>query len=349
MPPEHLGPAPTGRRPAEVTTPARCSHLRVDPRGYPVIAVIPQDSSGEDFGSLSEQRKLILASYDLCAVCALPFRDELRWQVTFDDDLQHMGETPRFNEAPVHEVCALYSAQVCPFVSSPHARLGDALRKGQRRAETLVLAGFDRTAAVFGQDSELQAGKGILTFEMAGLRRAHRLTGADDARAIYESALRNEVRIDLDEAERRILDMLCAPTPQGEDSGGVMAGAAWFIGAAFCPQIRRVQGMQRFAESKDDFYSQFAASFLLQPEMMAKFEDAGDPSTAAAMSWFRTRQHLPAVLQQWRTDGARRVRDTNGRRPRVAGPAPDAPRDPAAIRRRKDAEAALRKGRRKKR
>lgn len=137
----------------------RCSHLRLDPRGYPIIAVIPQEPGEEDYGALSEQRKLVLAAYDLCAVCAMPFRDELRRQVTFDDQLQHMGETPTFNEAPVHEVCALYAAQVCPFVSSPHARLGDAQRKGQRRAETLVLAGFDSTAAVYGHDSELQVGK----------------------------------------------------------------------------------------------------------------------------------------------------------------------------------------------
>ncbi|WP_173041158.1 hypothetical protein [Phytohabitans flavus] len=279
----------------------------------------------------------------------MPFRDELRWQVTFDDQLQHMGETPTFNEAPVHEVCALYAAQVCPFVSSPHARLGDAFRKGQRRPETLVLTGFDRTAAVFGRDSELQVGKAILMFEMAGLHRTYHLTGAGDARDAYEAALRDETRIELDDSERRIVDILCAPTPEGEDSGAVMAGAALFIGAAFCPQIRRVQAMKKFTQARDDFYFQLAANFLFQPDMMAKFEDGEDPSTAAATSWFRTRESLPVVLQQWRTDGARRVRDVTGRRPRLPGTTPAAPRDEAAIRRRKEAEAALRKARRKKR
>lgn len=349
MPQENVIQAGKGPRPAEVPTPVRCTHLLRDPRGYPIIAAIPQEPSKEDYGALSEQRKLVLATFDLCAVCAMPFRDESRWQVTFDDQLQHMGETPTFNEAPVHEVCALYAAQVCPFVSSPHARLGDALRKGQRRAETLVLAGFDRTAAVFGHDSELQAGKAILMFEMAGLHRTHRLTGADDARDAYAAALRDEARIDLDDADRRIVDILCAPTPEGEDSGAVMAGAALFIGAAFCPQIRRVQAMKKFTHSRDDFYFQLAANFLLQPDMMAKFEDADDPSTAAAMSWFRTRESLPAVLQQWRTDGVRRTRDGAGRRSRLPGATPVASRDEAANRRRKAAEAARRKGRRKKR
>lgn len=328
----------------------RCSHLPVDPRGYPIIAVIPQEPGEVDFGALSEQRKLVLTTYDLCAVCAMPFRDELRWQVTFDDQLQHMGETPTFNEAPVHEVCALYAAQVCPFVSSPHARLGDAQRKGQRRAETLVLAGFDSTAAVYGHDSELQVGKSILMFDMAGLRRTHRLTGADDARQVYETALHDEAPIQLDDAEQRIVDLLCAPTPEeGEDSGAVMAGATWFIGAAFCPRIRQVQAMKKFAEAKDDFYFQLAANFLFEPDKMAEWEDASDPSTAAAVSWFRTRESLPTVLQQWRVAGARRVRDSRGRRPRLSDAAIVPQRDEAAIRRRQEAESALRKGRRKKR
>ncbi|MFY1692967.1 hypothetical protein [Plantactinospora sp. WMMB782] len=311
--------------------------------------MIPQGPGEEDYGALSEQRKLVLATYDLCAVCALPFRDELRWQVTFDDQLQQMGETFAFNEAPVHEVCALYAAQVCPFVSSPHARLGDAQRKGQRRAETLTLAGFTHTATVFGHDSELQVGESILMFEMADLRRIHRLTGADDARSAYEAVLRDEARIELDDAERRVVDLLCAPTPKGEDSGPVMAGAAWFIGAVFCPQIRRVQAMKKFADAEGDLYFQLAANFLDNPEMMAEWEDSNDASTAAAMSWFRTRQSVPAVLQQWRADGARRVRDVRGRRPRAVGAAVVVPRDEAAIRRRRDAEAALRKARRRKR
>jgi len=326
--------------------PKRCAHLPVDPRGYPIIAVIPQEP--EDFGGISEQRKLVLATYDLCAVCALPFRGELRWQVTFDDQLQHMGQMPTFNEAPVHEVCALYAAQVCPFVSSPHARHGDPQRKGQRRAETLVLAGFDRTAFVSGLESQLQVGVSILGFEMDELRRTHRLTGAADAHDAYETVLRDEATIELDEAEQRIVDILCAPTPEGDDSGGVIAGAAWFIGAAFCPHIRRVQGMKRFAEAKDDFYFQLATNFLLKPDLMANWEDAEDPSTAAAISWFRTRESLPSVLEHWRTDGSRRI-SIRDRRPRATSVAAVVPRDDAAIRRRQEAEAALRKGRRKKR
>jgi hypothetical protein len=343
-------PARTGRRPVETIAPARCSNLRIDPRGYPIIGVIPQAPGKEDFGSLSEQRKLVLATYDLCAVCAMPFRDELRWQVTFDDELQHMGPAPIFSEAPVHEVCALYAAQVCPFVSSPHARMGDAYRKGQRRAETLLLAGFKRTTAVFGHESELQSGESVLAFEMGELRRTHQLTSADDAREVYEAALRNELSIELDVHERRIVEILCTPTTEeNEDSGAVMAGAALFIGAAFCPQIRQVQGMKRFAESRNDLYSQLATKFLVEPDLMARFGDSStDASTAAAVSWFQSRESLPEVLQGWRSDGAFSARGLQVPHPRTAIPKQPKVRDEEALRQRREAEARRRKQRRKK-
>ncbi|MEW2386428.1 hypothetical protein AB0873_30825 [Micromonospora sp. NPDC047707] len=107
--------------------------------------------------------------------------------------------------------------------------------------------------------------------------------------------------------------------------------------------------MKKFAEAKDDLYFQLAANFLFEPDMMAKWEDASDASTAAAVSWFRTRESLPTVLQQWRVAGARRVRDSRGRRPRILDAAIVPQRGEAGIRRRQEAESALRKGRRKKR
>ncbi len=308
---------------------------------------------------MSEVRKLVLATYDLCAVCTLPFRDGLRWQVSFDDELQHMGATPRFNEAPVHEVCALYAAQVCPYVSSPHARLGDEMRKGRRRPETLVLAGFDRTARVQGHASELQVGTGILMFEMAGLQRTRRLTSESDARDAYAAALRDEVPIVLDDAERRLVEILCTPTPDDEDAGPVMAGGAWILGAAFCPQVRQVGALARlFAKTDDSLWNRLAATCVVQPEEMVGLTTTTDASFAAATTWFTTRKTLPAVLQQWRADGRRQVRRVSARAPgRAEGTAPGLPDENAARRRqedqqvrRRDIEKARRKqARRKKR
>src|SRR3954452_242856 len=98
-------------RPDQVEAPARCSGLSRDERGYPIIATIPQDSEGPDFGGISEARKLVLATYDLCGVCAGPFRDELRWVVTGEPGWERWRSASYESvEAPVHEVCALYAA-----------------------------------------------------------------------------------------------------------------------------------------------------------------------------------------------------------------------------------------------
>jgi len=108
--------------PHSVRAPACFGDLPRDRRGYPVIATVSRHNDVVDFGSLSERRKLALATFDLCAVCGKPFGQGNRWQVAMTREVfDHSPAT--FNEAPVHEICALYAAQVCPFVSSPYARL----------------------------------------------------------------------------------------------------------------------------------------------------------------------------------------------------------------------------------
>lgn len=129
---------PAGKGPRSAPKPKRLEHLRVGPRGYPIIATISQEPGDVDFGGLSEPRKLALATFDLCAVCALPFGEELRWQVSFDEAMAK-ATTLVSNEAPVHGICALYAAQVCPFVSSSYARRGDEIRKGARARPALAV------------------------------------------------------------------------------------------------------------------------------------------------------------------------------------------------------------------
>ncbi|MBV7706844.1 hypothetical protein NOVA_29070 [Nocardia nova] len=174
--------SPVGTKPADIARPVRCAHLIADPRGYPVIATVSRDGDGADFGAISEKRKLVLATFDLCGICGLPFGTELRWQVAFDEH-QIRAKKPVFNEAPVHEVCGLYAAQVCPFVGSPYARFGDEQRKGMQRPKVVVLAGYGRTADVRGFESGLQPGTAVLHFEMADLASTHVLGSRSEAEA----------------------------------------------------------------------------------------------------------------------------------------------------------------------
>lgn len=287
------------RGPAAVPRPARCNHLRADDRGYPLIATIDQGPS-PDFGALSEQRKLALATFDLCAVCALPFRDELRWQVMFEET----DEDVTTSEAPVHEICGLYAAQICPFVSSPYARLsrGEG-RKGERRAEFVVLSGYQETMAVYGKTSGIQS-DAVLHFDMGGYVRRHLLRTKADAAAAYSAALATEGPIELDQQERQIVELLCSPTElESEDSGAVMAGAAWQIGAGFCAGVTQVQGLDRF--NKHPFTS-IAVHVLRDRIVRASANDFPDQYTRAAMQWLSTRNRLPTTLAGWRRDGRRR-------------------------------------------
>ncbi|MBB4677427.1 hypothetical protein [Crossiella cryophila] len=292
-----------GKGPAEIARPQRCAHLTADPRGYPIIATVGQPLGKVDFGTLSEQRKLALATFDLCAVCAHPFGTELRWQVGFDGLLPD-----RFTEAPVHEICALYAAQVCPFVSSPHARLGDDWRKGLRRPELLTLTGFHRTKAVTGGRSGLQRDS-VLLFEMAGPTESHQIRTAEQAWQLYAEALTTDTALAPVPAEQALIDVLCSPTAEeNEDSGGVMAGAAWYCGAAFCPNVRKVQGMDRFIRPSS--YDQIAARLVLRPTAAADLAESNDMATRAAMNWLLTRTELPEVLSAWRRRGRRQLLDS---------------------------------------
>ncbi|MET9258894.1 hypothetical protein [Amycolatopsis sp. NPDC004079] len=258
-----------------------------------------------DFGSLSERRKLALATFDLCAICALPFGDELRWQVAFQAEAAS-SPAAVYSEAPLHEICGLYAAQVCPFVSSPHARLGDQWRKGERRPEVLLLIGYRRTQKVYGEPSLLQPGTGVLHFEMSDPVRSYELHTADEAARAYSEALRAERSVATTSDERRLADLLCNPTPkEGEDSGAVMAGAAWYVGAAFCPGVRDVQGMGIYVDGGS--YLRIAAHVLSRPEAAKEMAaEIDDQATRAAMNWLVNRARLPRVLEQWR-------RGANGR------------------------------------
>src|SRR5207248_1222987 len=123
--------------------------------------------------------------------------------------------------APVHEICGLYAAQICPFVSSPYARLGDQWRKGMRRPDEVILAGYRRTDRVFGQQSQLQTGTAVLHFQMTSLVATHVLRNQADAAEVYAQALDEEPSLEVDPQEQALAELLCNPTAEGEDSGGV--------------------------------------------------------------------------------------------------------------------------------
>ena len=149
-------------------------------------------------------------------------------------------------------------------------------------------------------------------FKMADLVRTHVLGSAAEASDAYEAALGIENSLPLDTHEQRLLDLLTHSTEEGEDSGLVMAGAASFIGAAFCPGISKIRSLARFAD-QTELHFQLASRFLLDPARMAEFEAVKDPSTAASIAWFRSRAELPDVLTRWRKSAPVAARRSPGR------------------------------------
>lgn len=301
-----------GAAPRSVERPARARGLPLDRRGYPIIATVGRTGDAADFGSISEQRKLALATFDLCAVCGKPFGSETRWQVALDPVVLDRPR-PVFGEAPVHEICALYAAQVCPFVSSPYARLGDEIRRGQRRPEIVYLLGYSRTVSVFGHRSGLQSDTGVLHFEMAKRVAEHAFRTATEAAQVYRRAIREEPELPLAPGEQALADLMNNPEPaHGEDAGGVLAGAAWYVGAAFCPGIFEVQGMHYYATHPT--YTEIAQRLIIDPDEAQRMTAANDAATTAAMTWLVERHEIPEVLRRWHRRGQRNL-GAGGQRP----------------------------------
>jgi SEC-C motif len=291
----------------QVPRPNHLDHLSDDGRGYPIISTVGRDEDGADFGSINERRKLALATFDWCAVCGLPFGKAPRWQVVpgsataLDDD--QLEEELFFNEAPVHEVCIVYAAHVCPHLSSPGHRMGDQYRAGQRRENKIRMAGFGRTSKVRAFGSGLQKGTHVLHFGQAGFVDEFSYSRPDELADRYAALLASEEVPELSPPESALVSLF----NEHGDMGDTVVGAALMAGASFAKDIKKVQGMQVFAKSG---YWQGLAVHMLDPEKLAEFgEGTEDRASKFMAGWLLEHQrNLPEVLVGWRKAGQRLAR-----------------------------------------
>ncbi|MEY9862849.1 hypothetical protein ABH935_008497 [Catenulispora sp. GAS73] len=288
-------------KPGEVQLPRRMAHLTRDERGYPMIATVGRGPKGVDFGAINERRKLALAVFDWCAVCGMPFGDELRWQVLsfFGEEFDRHDEMG-FGEAPVHEICAVYAAHVCPHLSSPNARLGDEHRAGQRREQTIRVGGFRRTTRVDVHPSPIQPGVSTLTFGHADEVDHFAYARPEELGARYHQLLRNEQDIVVKPSEAKLIALFNSVADENnEDPAGVVAGAAMYAGAAYAPGILSVQGLSEYAGHADN-----ARLFLDRESLRSWAIEAPDPSTRLMARWLIARNdNVPEVLAGWRKIG----------------------------------------------
>ncbi|MER6377703.1 YecA/YgfB family protein [Streptomyces mirabilis] len=276
-------------------------HLTVDRRGYPVIATVERSPAEVDFGSISERRKLALAAFDWCAVCGLPFADELRWQMVFHDEPSPAAVLS--GEGPVHEVCALYAAQVCPYLFSSHARLGDEVRKGTVRDPVVWFAGFESTSAVTAHESQLQPGVYTLHFEHRGQADEFSYRSPDEIRSRFTDVLAREKDLPVSDPEGVLIRLF-----NRLDEGGEVTGAALVAGAAFAKDIFEVQGLGPFRGKN---YPVVAGLMLkgTEQEILEFSSDSKDEAFSAIGPWVLERAgRFPAAMQRWRARGQGMVR-----------------------------------------
>lgn len=289
--------------------PDRMKHLPVDERGYPIIATIPQTGGAVDFGIISEERKLVLAAYDLCGVCATPFaEDDLRWQAVFpahpvygapaEVNPPDLADGLIYVEAPSHRICVLYAAQVCPFVASPYARMGNGERRGLRRGETLTLLGFRSTADVLVHESDIQPGLHVLAHRMDGLAERIDITGAAQAQAAYRAALEADSPVEVDETTQTLMSQLTRPAVgyDHEDAGAVLGGAVMSIGGVFLDGIEDLAGFRDMAHDTIRVLSLHAAENIAT----VTAQSMDEPYIVAAHAWVAAHyDSLPPLLRTW--------------------------------------------------
>ncbi|MFD0857293.1 SEC-C metal-binding domain-containing protein [Actinomadura adrarensis] len=303
-------------KPTEIPAPANLDHLVRDARGYPIIATVSRDGSTVDFGSISERRKLALAVFDWCAVCGRPFGDQDRWQVLLEEIREDMDvSSGGFGEAPVHEICGLYAAQVCPYLSSPYARLGDEERRGRRREALVRFMGFKRTSSVEAFESGLQRGERVLHFAHTELVGEFSYREPTELSERYETLLQSERPLEVSPAEQELISLFA----ENSDAGGAVAGAALVAGGAFAPDIFKVAGLSVFDHK---LYIRMALSVLRDAESRKDMaENFGDASIQAVARWLMERgDEFPEVLSGWRDMGSKLVLSKTGRTPPAPRP-----------------------------
>ncbi|MFD9939576.1 SEC-C metal-binding domain-containing protein [Nonomuraea sp. NPDC059023] len=269
-----------------------------------MIATVERDADeAVHFGSVNEKRKLALATFDWCAVCGLPFGEELRWQVISFAEAGggDLDDGVVCGEAPVHEICAVYSAQVCPHLSSPRHRLGDEWRRGTRRQQVIRMAGFRKTEGLVAARSGLQNSAFVLHFVQSGYGAEFSYETPDELTDRYEKLLAVENVPPVHGAEAELIAMF----NQVDDKGGSVALAALVAGAAFLPNVARVQGMSRLTG-----YRRTALQCMdLSSIDPGKWVSGG--SLNAVSRWLLEQPHLPPLLERWRMLGRRKAR-SNG-------------------------------------
>jgi hypothetical protein len=304
----------TGLRAKSVPRPARAAQLETSLYGYPIMAAVDRLDGRAQFGTVSTSRLVTLATFDLCGLCGLPFGKELRWQVsTHIDAVENPADYwNAFSEPPLHKICLMYSALVCPFLRSPPTRARDPESRVDADLGSALLAyGLADTEGVHFDPSNSHY---QLSFLQSGLADADRWGSLEELEARYREALVGEEPLSV-EPNLAVIAGALNRCDAGDiaDPGAQVFIAALVCGAALVPQVRELSETQAIFD--DDGYSYLrdtAISWAGGEKEAIPLGPNASPVLAAALAWLRSSDPLPTVLAGWRA-AARQLAPYNRR------------------------------------
>ena len=292
----------TGLRAKSVPRPARAAQLGTSLYGYPIMAAVDRLDGRAQFGTVSTSRLVTLATFDLCGLCGLPFEEELRWQVsTHIDAVENPADYRNaFSEPPLHKICLMYSALVCPFLRSPPARARDPESRVDTYLGSALLAyGLADTVGIHfdPSNSDYQ-----LRFLQAGLADTDRWDSLEELMGRYREALVSEEPLSVEPNLALIAGALNrGDTGEIADPGAQVFVAALVCGAALVPQVRQLSETQAIFD--DDGYSyllDMAISWAGGEKEAIPLGPNASSVLTAAFAWLHSSDPVPTVLKGWR-------------------------------------------------
>lgn len=102
----------------EVPIPERMQVLDKDRRGYPIPANVLRKDDGTPIFTVNDERFTVMAlDNTLCPICAQKL-DRGGWFV--GGPVSALAENGCYIDLPMHEDCAAYALQVCPYLAAPN-------------------------------------------------------------------------------------------------------------------------------------------------------------------------------------------------------------------------------------
>ena len=112
--------------------PKELSHLKVDPRGYPIPFFVSYVDGKPEFRFLNTDRVLMIIDKKLCHICGKKLPKDYCYFIAGPLGLKNGISS----DAGMHRVCAEFSLKACPhlFFQNADYRVNDELAKKYHRA-----------------------------------------------------------------------------------------------------------------------------------------------------------------------------------------------------------------------